>query len=45
MKNRLILLLALVLSIAAGCTRDDTTDSASVEQGETLITLEFGNNS
>lgn len=45
MKNRLILLLALVLSFAAGCTRDDTTDSASVEQGETLITLDFGNNS
>ena len=45
MKNRLILILALVFSFAAGCTRDDTTDSASVEQGETWITLDFGNNS
>ncbi len=45
MKNRLILILALVLSLAAGCTRDDTTDPASVEQGETWITLDFGNNS
>lgn len=45
MKNRLILLLALVLSLAAGCTRDDTTDPASVEQGETWITLDLGNNS
>ncbi|MBP3482484.1 MAG: DUF4906 domain-containing protein [Alistipes sp.] len=45
MKNRLISLLALVLALAAGCTRDETADIHSAGSGETWITLDFGNDS
>lgn len=42
MKNRLISLLMLLLALAAGCTRDETTDAPPVGEGETWMTLDFG---
>lgn len=44
MKNR-VLLFWMFLSVAAGCTRDETTDWSPVGEGETWMTLDFGNDS
>ena len=45
MKTRLILFLTILLPFVVGCTRDETTDAPSAGQGETWMTLDFGDDS
>lgn len=45
MKTNILLFCIVLISIVAGCTRDDTDIYAPIGEGERWVTLDFGNSS